>query len=113
MSAPSQDTAVRTGVFMRAAIYALLILFAVYFLLPLYVMLVNSMKPVTEERYAELASGVSTPSGLGFVGVTRDPELAIDPKELFGFEALAKRYDFKATRDAEDIPSAGKPEAPM
>jgi glucose/mannose transport system permease protein len=48
MSAPSQDTAVRTGVFMRAAIYGLLILFGVYFLLPLYVMLVNSLKPLTE-----------------------------------------------------------------
>ena len=48
MSAPSQDTAVRTSAFMRAAIYALLILFAVYFLLPLYVMLVNSVKPLTE-----------------------------------------------------------------
>jgi glucose/mannose transport system permease protein len=48
VSAPSQDTAVRTSAFMRAAIYALLILFAVYFLLPLYVMLVNSVKPLTE-----------------------------------------------------------------
>jgi glucose/mannose transport system permease protein len=48
MSALSQDTAVRTGVFMRAAIYVLLIIFAVYFLLPLYVMLVNSLKPLTE-----------------------------------------------------------------
>ena len=46
MSAPAQDTAVRTGVFARAAIYALLILFAVYYLLPLYVMLVNSLKPL-------------------------------------------------------------------
>ena len=33
---------------MRAAIYALLILFAVYYLLPLYVMLVNSLKPLDE-----------------------------------------------------------------
>ena len=48
MSAPSQDTAVRTGVFVRALVYALLILFAVYFLLPLYVMLVNSVKPLPE-----------------------------------------------------------------
>ena len=48
MSASSQDTAVRTGAFMRAAIYALLIFFAVYFLLPLYVMLVNSVKPLSE-----------------------------------------------------------------
>lgn len=48
MSAASQDTAVRTGAVMRAAIYALLILFAVYYLLPLYVMLVNSVKPLPE-----------------------------------------------------------------
>jgi len=48
MSAPSQDTAVRTGVLVRALIYALLILFAVYYLLPLYVMLVNSVKPLSE-----------------------------------------------------------------
>jgi glucose/mannose transport system permease protein len=33
---------------MRTAIYVLLIIFAVYFLLPLYVMLVNSLKPLTE-----------------------------------------------------------------
>ena len=48
MSQASQDTAVRTGAVMRAAIYALLILFAVYYLLPLYVMLVNSVKPLSE-----------------------------------------------------------------
>jgi glucose/mannose transport system permease protein len=48
MSAARQDTAVRTGAVMRAAIYALLILFAVYYLLPLYVMLVNSVKPLGE-----------------------------------------------------------------
>jgi glucose/mannose transport system permease protein len=48
MSAASQDTAVRTGVIVRVLIYALLILFAVYYLLPLYVMLVNSVKPLPE-----------------------------------------------------------------
>lgn len=48
MSAPSQETAVRTGALMRAAIYALLIVFSVYYMLPLYVMLVNSVKPLTE-----------------------------------------------------------------
>ena len=48
MSAAPQDTAVRTGAFVRALIYAVLILFAVYYLLPLYVMLVNSVKPLTE-----------------------------------------------------------------
>ena len=48
MSGGRQDTAVRTGAVARALIYALLILFGIYYLLPLYVMLVNSVKPLTE-----------------------------------------------------------------
>ena len=48
MSAGNPESAVRTGPFVRALIYALLILFAVYYLLPLYVMLVNSLKPLSE-----------------------------------------------------------------
>ena len=54
MSIPSQDNAARTGVFARAAIYTLLILFAVYYLLPLYVMLVNSLKPLEEIRQGQM-----------------------------------------------------------
>jgi glucose/mannose transport system permease protein len=56
MSAAPQDTAVRTGIFMRAAIYVLLILFAVYFMLPLYVMLVNSLKPLSEIQQGRMLS---------------------------------------------------------
>ena len=48
MSGGTQETAVRTGIFIRAFIYALLLVFAVYYLLPLYVMLVNSVKPLAE-----------------------------------------------------------------
>jgi glucose/mannose transport system permease protein len=54
MSIPSQDNVARTGVIARAAIYALLILFAVYYLLPLYVMLVNSLKPLEEIRQGRM-----------------------------------------------------------
>lgn len=50
MSAASPEIATRTGAFARAAIYAVLILFAVYYLLPLYVMAVNSLKPLEEIR---------------------------------------------------------------
>jgi glucose/mannose transport system permease protein len=50
MSRPSADVATRNGVLARAFIYAVLILFAVYYLLPLYVMLVNSLKPLDEIR---------------------------------------------------------------
>ena len=46
MSAPSQDNVISHGRLTRALIYAALILFAVYYLLPLYVMLVNSLKPL-------------------------------------------------------------------
>jgi glucose/mannose transport system permease protein len=54
MSATAQVTAVRTGVFVRAVVYAALILFAVYYLLPLYVMLVNSLKPLEEIRQGNM-----------------------------------------------------------
>lgn len=50
MAVSSPDTAVRTSRVSRAVIYAALLLFAVYYLLPLYVMLVNSVKPLEEIR---------------------------------------------------------------
>jgi len=56
VSGPQQDTAVRTGAIMRALIYALLILFCVYYLLPLYVMLVNSVKPLAEIQQGRMLS---------------------------------------------------------
>ncbi len=54
MSAAAQDNATRNSVFARAAIYAILILFAVYYLLPLYVMLANSLKPLDEIRHGNM-----------------------------------------------------------
>ena len=48
MAHASQDTAVRTGPVTRTAIYLLLLLFALFYLLPLYVMGVNSVKPLGE-----------------------------------------------------------------
>jgi len=50
MAVSSPDTAVRTGGVTRAVIYTALIFFALYYLLPLYVMLVNSVKPLDEIR---------------------------------------------------------------
>lgn len=54
MSAASQDNATRTGMIARAAIYVVLILFAIYYLLPLYVMLANSFKPLEEIRQGNM-----------------------------------------------------------
>src|SRR5918996_4784663 len=46
----AEPTAIRADRLGRAALYTALILFAVYFLLPLFVMLVNSVKPLDEIR---------------------------------------------------------------
>ena len=54
MSATVQDNATRNGIFARALIYAVLILFMVYYLLPLYVMVVNSVKPLDEIRQGNM-----------------------------------------------------------
>jgi glucose/mannose transport system permease protein len=48
MSVATQDTAVSTSRFTRALIYLTLFLFALFYLLPLYVMGVNSLKPLAE-----------------------------------------------------------------
>lgn len=50
MSAQSQDNAISSGKLTRALIYTALLVFAFYYLLPLYVMLVNSFKPLQEIR---------------------------------------------------------------
>ena len=50
MSARSHDNAINNGKLTRALIYTALLLFAFYYLLPLYVMLVNSFKPLDEIR---------------------------------------------------------------
>ncbi len=48
MAVATQDTAIRTGRFTRTLIYLVLVLFALFYMLPLYVMLVNSLKPLSE-----------------------------------------------------------------
>ena len=48
MSIASQDAGIRTGRVARTMIYLVLLLFALFYLLPLYVMMVNSVKPLSE-----------------------------------------------------------------
>ncbi|OSQ38433.1 carbohydrate ABC transporter permease [Thalassospira mesophila] len=52
----SQKSAIGAGKLVRAALYAVLILFAVYYLLPLFVMLVNSVKTLDEIRGGNMMS---------------------------------------------------------
>jgi glucose/mannose transport system permease protein len=48
MAGVSQDTAVSTGRIARVFIYVVLLVFALFYLLPFFVMLVNSLKPLSE-----------------------------------------------------------------
>ena len=48
MSVASQENAIRTGRATRVLIYLLLLLFALFYLLPLFVMVANSLKPLSE-----------------------------------------------------------------
>jgi len=48
MAISSQDTAIRTGRITQTFIYLVLMLFALFYMLPLYVMVVNSLKPLSE-----------------------------------------------------------------
>ena len=48
MSVATQDTAVNTGRIARTFIYLVLLLAALFYLLPIYVMAVNSVKPLAE-----------------------------------------------------------------
>jgi glucose/mannose transport system permease protein len=56
MSAPSLDNAISSGKLTRALIYTALLLFAFYYLLPLYVMVVNSLKTLDEIRQGGMLS---------------------------------------------------------
>ncbi|MEO0386470.1 MAG: carbohydrate ABC transporter permease [Pseudomonadota bacterium] len=48
MSAATQDTAIRTGRVTRTLIYVFLLVFALFYLLPFFIMVINSLKPLTE-----------------------------------------------------------------
>jgi glucose/mannose transport system permease protein len=56
MSVTTQDTAIRTGGITRVFIYLILILFALFYLLPLYVMATNSLKPLSEITGGDMMS---------------------------------------------------------
>lgn len=56
MSVASQDTAVKTSKIAQVFIYLILLLFALFYLLPLYVMLTNSLKPLSEITGGDMMS---------------------------------------------------------
>ena len=64
MAIATQDTAVRTSNITRTFIYVVLIFFALFYLLPFFIMLINSLKPL-----AEITSG-------NMLALPRDPTFA-------------------------------------
>ena len=48
MAVATADTAIRTGRITRTVLYVVLLVFALFYLLPLFIMLVNSVKPLSE-----------------------------------------------------------------
>ncbi|MRG54452.1 carbohydrate ABC transporter membrane protein 2, CUT1 family [Phyllobacterium sp. YR620] len=56
MSAPSPDNVINSGKLTRVVIYIALLVFAFYYLLPLYVMVVNSLKTLDEIRQGGMLS---------------------------------------------------------
>jgi glucose/mannose transport system permease protein len=82
MSAPAQDTAVRTGIITRALIYALLILLAAYYLLPLYVMVVNSLKPLDEIRQGNMLALPHAPTIAPWLSAWSTAQIGVQPTGL-------------------------------
>ncbi|MEM9549981.1 MAG: carbohydrate ABC transporter permease [Pseudomonadota bacterium] len=48
MAVASTDTAIRTGRVTRTVLYVVLLVFALFYLLPLFIMVANSLKPLSE-----------------------------------------------------------------
>ncbi len=56
MSASQSQQTIQMGAIARSIVYIALLIFAVYYLLPLYVMLVNSVKPLSEIQQGNMLS---------------------------------------------------------
>lgn len=82
----SQDVAIRGNTVTRIIIHVVLFLFAVYYLLPLWVMLVNSVKPLDEIRGGNM---IATPQSWTF-----EPWLQAWSKAQIGVQATGLKPYF-------------------
>jgi hypothetical protein len=70
--------------------------------LSLVVFQVSSLAPLTKEAYTTLAANPQS------MNLTIDPDYGIEASDLFSFDALQKRYDFKMSRLEADEDAAAK-----
>jgi len=68
--------------------------------LSLVVMQVSELAPLTKEVFETIAANPQS------VGVVMDPDVSINPMDLFSYDALAKRYDFQPSRLESDEDAA-------
>jgi len=71
-----------SAVFARAAIYAVLILFAVYYLLPLFVMVVNSLKPLAEIREGNMLALPRETTIVPWLSAWSSAQIGVEPTGL-------------------------------
>src|ERR671918_2233038 len=83
--AGAQEVAIRSDRWIRAAIYAALILFAVFFLLPLFVMLVNSVKPLDEIRGGNMLALPQAFTIAPWLSAWSSAQVGVDPSGLRPF----------------------------
>ncbi|MEM9443626.1 MAG: carbohydrate ABC transporter permease, partial [Pseudomonadota bacterium] len=82
MMAASPDLAIQSGRLTRILIYIALILFAVYFLLPLFVMLVNSVKPLDEIRGGNMLALPTTLTVAPWGSAWSSAQIGVEPTGL-------------------------------
>ncbi|MBB5534501.1 carbohydrate ABC transporter permease [Rhizobium giardinii] len=85
MSVQSPDNAISSGRLTRAIIYSVLILFALYSLLPLYVMVVNSFKPLDEIRQGGMLSVPQTWTIEPWLSAWSTAQIGVQPTGLRPF----------------------------
>ena len=85
MSASSPDVALNHHRFTRALIYTALILFAIYYLLPLYVMVVNSLKPLEEIRQGGMLNLPQTWTIEPWLSAWSTAQIGVEPTGLRPF----------------------------
>ena len=80
--AASMDTAVRTGRIARTLIYLFLLLFALFYLLPFAVMLVNSVKPLSEIREGNMIALPQVWTLEPWLAAWSTAQIGVDPSGL-------------------------------
>lgn len=69
--------------------------------LSMVVFQISSLSPLTKEAYMTLAASPQS------IGLVNDPDYGINAADLFSFDALSKRYDFKmSTLEADEDAAA-------